>query len=83
LGLSAWKSSSKVDNNPQAQAAKIAIRRNVLAAIDPASVFDAFAGTGVMFRGVWSGAKYYMACLSGCHTQTLRATRCCIMNQRG
>lgn len=54
----------KVDNNPQALAAKVDIRRRVLSAIgaDQARVFDAFAGTGQMHGAVWREAAAYTGC---------------------
>jgi len=53
----------KTDNNPQAFKAKVAIRRNVLAAIGAeAAVFDAFAGSGKMFSEVWKDADRYTGC---------------------
>lgn len=53
----------KTDNNPQAFRAKVAIRRNVLAAIGAdAAVFDAFAGGGEMYSAVWKDAKFYTGC---------------------
>jgi hypothetical protein len=53
----------KTDNNPQAFKAKVAIRRNVLAAVGAnAAVFDAFAGTGKMFSEVWKDAHHYTGC---------------------
>jgi hypothetical protein len=43
---------------------KVAIRRHVLAAVTPARavVFDAFAGAGEMWRGVWHEAAGYVGC---------------------
>lgn len=41
---------------------KIAIRRAVLDKICNARVFDAFAGSGVMYRSVWSHAAEYVGC---------------------
>jgi hypothetical protein len=63
MALAGWNKSGKVDNNPQAEAAKIAIRSNVLNHLgSEASVFDAFAGTGVMYRAVWHRAAHYVGC---------------------
>jgi hypothetical protein len=55
---------AKTDNNPAAHRAKVAIRRNVLAAIgaDQAHVFDAFAGAGAMHGEVWGEAHGYVGC---------------------
>jgi len=54
----------KTDNNPSATAAKIEIRRKVLEVIGAgeARVFDAYAGAGEMFRGVWKDAAAYTGC---------------------
>lgn len=53
----------KTDNNPQAFRAKVAIRQNVLAALDAdVAVFDAFAGAGEMYSAVWKGAASYTGC---------------------
>jgi hypothetical protein len=53
----------KTDNNPQAFKAKVAIRRNVLAAVGhDKPVFDAFAGTGKMYSEVWKDAGPYTGC---------------------
>jgi hypothetical protein len=54
--------SAKTDNHPAAFKAKVAIRRNVLAAIAPANVFDAYAGAGQMHAAVWSKAQRYVGC---------------------
>lgn len=55
--------SPKVDNNPQAERAKVTIRRNVMTALgEPARVFDAFAGEGGMYRQVWREAAHYVGC---------------------
>jgi hypothetical protein len=53
----------KTDNNPQAFKAKVAIRRNVIAAVGAdARVFDAFAGAGEMYSAVWKDAASYTGC---------------------
>lgn len=64
MGFKGLSSSLKVDNNPQAFAAKVDIRRRVLAAIgaDQARIFDAFAGTGQMHSAVWKDAASYTGC---------------------
>lgn len=49
-------------NNPRAVKAKIELRRNVLTQIQPASVFDGFAGRGEMYRGAWHEAAEYCGC---------------------
>lgn len=52
-------------NDPAVKAAKIEIRRQVMRAIGgpaEARVFDAFAGTGEMFAGVWHEAAAYAGC---------------------
>lgn len=53
---------AKVDNAERGFKAKIEIRRNVLAAIGEAHVFDAFAGEGRMFAHVWKDAASYVGC---------------------
>lgn len=55
---------AKTDNHEATKAAKIKIRKNVLAAVTPdkARVFDAFAGTGNMYRDVWKDAAGYVGC---------------------
>ena len=57
--------------------AKLAIRRNVLAAIgaERAHVFDAFAGPGEMHREVWSQASSY----TGCDERWYRDARRCFV----
>lgn len=54
----------KRDNSREALKAKTEIRRAVLDVIgaDAAHVFDAFAGTGVMFREVWHQAASCVGC---------------------
>jgi hypothetical protein len=67
----------KVDNAKLGRKAKIEIRRNVLAAITPARaiVFDAFAGTGVLWGEVWREAAGYV----GCDEQWHKDPRCCFV----
>jgi hypothetical protein len=62
MGLAGWAKTKKVDNNPAAEAAKVTIREHVLGAVQPAAVFDAFAGSGVMHRNVWHKAAQYCGC---------------------
>ena len=64
MAFKGLKNSPKVDNNPQARAAKIDIRRRALAAIgaDQAHVFDAFAGAGELYAEVWKDAASYTGC---------------------
>jgi hypothetical protein len=63
MGLSTASASRKVDNNSRALAAKIDIRRRVMAAVGkPARVFDAFAGEGQMYSGIWKDADTYVGC---------------------
>lgn len=52
----------KCDNAKGAHAAKIEIRRNVLEAVKPARVFDAFCGLGEMWRGAWRDSSDYLGC---------------------
>ncbi len=54
---------AKVNNAHAGKPAKVEIRRNVLEAVGrDAAVFDAFAGTGEMFRNVWRDARAYVGC---------------------
>lgn len=55
---------AQVNNHPQTEGTKIKLRRLVLDVIGAsrARVFDAFAGDGVMFRGVWREAAAYVGC---------------------
>lgn len=54
----------KVDNHAERAHAKVALRRRVLAAIGgpQARVFDAFAGSGAMYRAAWKDAAAYTGC---------------------
>lgn len=64
MSLRSKNNAIKTDNNPQALRAKIAIRRNVLAAIGAAEahVLDAYAGDGHLYREVWHEAASYVGC---------------------
>jgi hypothetical protein len=57
----------KTDNSPAANTAKIRIRENVLQMLgeQQSHVFDAFAGEGTMYRGVWNRAASYIGCDKG------------------
>lgn len=52
------------DNHAAGRAVKVELRRAMLAEIgaERAHVFDAFAGSGEMFRAVWREAAGYVAC---------------------
>lgn len=66
------KSGIKVKNHGAAKNAKLEIRCNVLDAVGRDShVFDAFAGTGEMFKGIWHEAAGYV----GCDQDWVRDTR--------
>ncbi len=52
----------KTDNNPSALAAKVKLRLNVLAELNPARVLDCFCGTGQMFDNAWRQAASYTGC---------------------
>jgi len=54
----------KVDNAKGAKRAKVELRRNILDAIGPANarVFDAFAGSGLLYDAVWHEAARYVGC---------------------
>lgn len=55
--MSARAGKPKTDNHAQGKAAKLALRRWLLAEIGPAAyVIELFAGTGAMHRAVWRGA---------------------------
>lgn len=57
------KKSPKIRNHRASRSAKIDIRQRVLDAVGTdAHVFDAFAGTGEMYREVWSKAAGYVGC---------------------
>lgn len=62
MAISDARFSPKTDNNPQAFAAKVQIRKAVLAEVGKARVFDAFAGAGEMFSAVWREAESYTGC---------------------
>lgn len=51
----------KVDNHRAMLPAKVELRRNVLAAV-AGPVFEAFAGSGEMYRQVWKDAPAYVGC---------------------
>jgi hypothetical protein len=55
---------AKTNNNARALPAKLQIREHVLAAAGgtEAVVFDAFAGAGELYRGVWHKAGRYVGC---------------------
>ncbi len=55
---------ARQNTSATANTAKITIRRRVLEVIgvDKASVFDAFAGSGVMHKHIWSEAASYTGC---------------------
>lgn len=55
-------SGKKTNNHPKSAAMKIALRRHLLDAIPAARVFDAFAGSGKMYREVWREATAYTGC---------------------
>lgn len=55
-------SAKKTNNHPASAAMKIALRRHLLDAVPHPRVFDAFAGSGKMFREVWKDAAAYVGC---------------------
>jgi hypothetical protein len=65
----------KVDNAERGWRAKVEIRQRVLDELTPAKtvVFDAFAGTGLMWSAVWQQAAGYVACDERWHEDA----RCC------
>jgi hypothetical protein len=55
----------KTANSPKKLAAKIELRRRILAEISEqgeVAVFDAFAGAGTMYEAVWKDAARYCGC---------------------
>lgn len=57
------KGAAKTDNNPNGKNAKATLRENVLAAVQPAHVFDVFCGIdGMMHAKVWHKAATYVGC---------------------
>lgn len=66
---------TKINNHRGGRAAKVDIRERVLEALTPEGtiVFDAFAGTGVMWSAVWRRAAGYV----GCDEEWSRDERCC------
>jgi hypothetical protein len=67
----------KVENARRGWRAKVEIRRHVLAAVTPARavVFDAFAGSGLMWADVWKDAAAYV----GCDLHWHHDARCCFV----
>lgn len=57
----AQRQSGQTDNHPEAIRDKIEIRQRVLAAVG-GRVFDAYAGSGEMYKAVWSHAEGYIGC---------------------
>ena len=55
-------SNKKTDNHPQSLNKKVALRRHLLATVPQPRVFDAFAGSGKMYRQVWQEAQAYCGC---------------------
>ena len=55
--------SGKIDNNPEALAAKIDLREKVLSEVPDASVLDLYCGVErQMYEAVWKRANSYVAC---------------------
>jgi|GEM_PF-2162689 len=54
----------KIDNAKGAKKAKVQLRRHVLDALGPdqTRVFDAFAGTGLLYDAIWHEASRYVGC---------------------
>lgn len=55
-------SAVKTNNHKKSGGMKAVLRRRVLDAIPLARVFDAFAGSGKMYREVWHAAELYTGC---------------------
>lgn len=68
---------SKVENAKLGWRAKVQIRQHVLNELTPARtvVFDAFAGTGLMWAEVWKHAAGYVGCDERWHADA----RCCFV----
>lgn len=62
MGWASAMSCDKVNNHPKSAGDKVAIRRRVLKSVPCAKVFDAFAGSGRMWRSVWRNAQSYVGC---------------------
>lgn len=64
VGRRWYQHAGKVDNNPGAMVAKVELREHVLKEMgaEQAHVFDAYCGTGEMYRAVWSRAASYVGC---------------------
>lgn len=62
MGWASAVKAEKVNNHPRSMPEKVAIRRAVLDAVEDAHVFDAFAGSGRMWRAVWRQADSYVGC---------------------
>lgn len=64
MAFAGTRDARKVDNNPQAFAAKVDIRRRVLRTLGTrdARVFDAYAGAGELYSAVWKDAAAYTGC---------------------
>lgn len=62
MGWASAMSGEKVNNHPKSAGDKIALRRRVLASVPSPKVFDAFAGSGRMWRSVWRHAQAYVGC---------------------
>lgn len=62
MGWASAMTAEKVNNHPASTGDKVAIRRRVLSAISEPRVFDAFAGSGRMWRSVWRHAVSYAGC---------------------
>jgi hypothetical protein len=60
-------------SHPSALAAKVEIRRNVMAMLQEKHVFDAFAGDGTLYERVWQEADSYV----GCDLKWYRDERAC------
>ena len=52
----------KTDNAHGSMGDKVAIRREVMQSVSAPCVFDAFAGSGVLYRSVWRDAVSYVGC---------------------
>ena len=66
---------ARVDHGDRMLSAKVALRARVLDAVQPAHVFDAYAGAGSLYRHAWCNAESYV----GCDLEWFRDDRACFV----
>ena len=62
FSASVGKHIKKTDNAHGSLGDKVAIRREVMRSVSAPCVFDAFAGSGVLYRAAWRQAVSYVGC---------------------